>query len=327
MSSSNSRSSFIAIAIAAIIGLLGFSGYLLYKNNNLKMILEKEIVNNKELENLKLELDKQYYQSLSELEEMRGNNEELNALIEKQKDELKEKKKQISRLLSNNKGDLAKAKSEMEGMRLQLSQYVTELNTLKQANAQLENKAKKLEQDKKVLKKDLDTKISDYQQLESDKAILEGEKNDLTGKTAVLGKKVDIASAIKITEVAVTGWKIKDNGKAVKKKYAKNIERLDLCFATLDNAVVPAGDEEFYIRIISPLGETLAVEELGSGVLTDKTTQEQIRYTKTAMITYDNQAGNFCTSWEPTNSFERGIYNVEVYNKGYLSGKGDFRLK
>jgi len=327
MSSSNSKSSFIAIAIAAIIGLLGFSGYLLYKNNNLKTILEKEIVNNKELENLKLELDKQYYQSLSELEEMRGNNEELNALIEKQKDELKEKKSQISRLIANNKGDLAKAKSEMEGMRLQLSQYVSELNTLKQANAQLENKAKTLEQDKKTLKQDLDTKISDYQQLASDKAVLEGEKNELTGKAVLLGKKVDIASAVKITDVAVTGWKIKDNGKAVKKKYAKNIERLDLCFTTLDNAVVPAGEEEFYIRIIAPLGETLAVEELGSGVLTDKMTQEKIRYTKAASISYENEAGNFCTSWEPTNSFEKGIYNVEVYNKGYLSGRGEFRLK
>jgi len=326
MSNNNSKS-FIAIAIAAIIGLLCFSGYLLYKNNNLKLLSEQQSLKIDETEKLKLELDKQYYQSLSELEEMRGNNEELNALIEKQKEELKEKKKQISRLIVNNKGDLQKAKSEMEGMRLQLSQYVSELNTLKQANAQLESKAKKLEQDKQVLKQDLDTKISDYQQLASDKAVLEGEKNELTGKTAVLGKKVDIASAIKITEVEVTGWKIKSNGKAVKKKYAKNIERLDLCFATLDNAVVPPGEEEFFIRIVSPLGETLAVEELGSGVLTDKTTQEQIRYTKMAMITYDNEAGNFCTAWEPTNSFEKGIYNVEVYNKGYLSGKGTFRLK
>ena len=327
MSSSKSRSGFIAIAIATIIGLLGFSGYLLYKNNNLKQLSEQQILKIDESERLKLDLDKQYYQSLSELEEMRGNNEELNALIEKQKDELKEKKGQISRLIANNKQDLRKAKSEMEGMRLQLSQYVSELNTLKKANLQLENKAKALEQDKKVLKQDLDKKNSDYRQLVSDKAILEGEKDELTGKAARLGEKVDIASAIKITEVVVTGWKIKSSGKAVKKKYAKNIQRLDLCFATLDNAVVPAGEEEFYIRIISPLGETLAVEELGSGVLTDKTTQEQLRYTKTATISYENEAGNFCTSWEPTHSFEKGIYNVEVYNKGYLSGKGDFRLK
>ena len=72
--SSNSKSNFIAVAVAAIIGLLCFSGYLLYKNNNLKTLTEKQSLEIDESEKLKAELEKQYYESLSELEEMRGNN-------------------------------------------------------------------------------------------------------------------------------------------------------------------------------------------------------------------------------------------------------------
>ncbi len=44
---------------------------------------------------LKADLEQQYYQllALSELEGMRGSNEELNALIEQQKEELAQKEK------------------------------------------------------------------------------------------------------------------------------------------------------------------------------------------------------------------------------------------
>lgn len=38
---------------------------------------------------VKADLEKTYYQALSDLEEMRGNNSELNAMIETQKTELK----------------------------------------------------------------------------------------------------------------------------------------------------------------------------------------------------------------------------------------------
>jgi len=324
--SSNSKSGLVAVAIAAILGLLCFSGYLLYQNNNLKKLSEKQILEIDESEKLKAELEKQYYESLSELEEMRGNNDELNALIEKQKDELKSKKNQIYRLLKT-KNDLEGARTEMTAMRAQLNQYVTELNTLKAENAELQAKTVKLEGDNESLRTDLTSKIEENTQLETARATLVSEKQDLTAKTAELGRKVDIASAVKVAGVTVTGWKIKNSGRAVKKKYARNIERLELCFNTLSNRVIPAGEESFFIRIISPQGETLAVEELGSGVLTEKLNDQQIRYTNTTTVDYQNEAGNVCSTWEPNIAFDKGKYAVEVYNKGYLAGTGEFMLK
>lgn len=324
--SSNSRSGLMALAIAAIVGLLCFCGYLLYKNNDLQQLTEKQSLQIDESEKLKAELEKQYYESLAELEEMRGNNDELNALIEKQKEELKEKKNQIYRLLKT-KNDLEAAKTEMLVMREQLSQYVTELNTLKQENSELRTKTVKLEGDNESLRSDLTSKIEENQQLETVRATLVSEKQTLTEKATNLGRKVDIASAIKVADINVTTWKIKNNGKAVERKSAKAVKRLEMCFNALGNRVIPSGEEEFFIRIIDPKGETLAIEELGSGVLTEKINNQQIRYTQTALVDYENDITNVCSKWEPNINFVSGNYQVEIYNKGYLAGVGGFSLK
>ena len=47
----------MAIAIAAIVGLVVFSGYLLYQNSNLRKISEKQSLQIDESEQLKAELD------------------------------------------------------------------------------------------------------------------------------------------------------------------------------------------------------------------------------------------------------------------------------
>ena len=324
--SSNSRSGLWLLALAAIIGLLSFCGYLLYQNNDLQKLTEQQSLQIDESEKLKVQLDKQYYQSLAELEEMRGNNDELNALIEKQKEELKGKKNQIYRLLKT-KNDLEAAKSEMLVMREQLNQYVAELNTLKQENSELRTKTVQLEEDKQSLQTDLTSKVKENQELETVRATLVSEKQTLTEKAADLGRKVDIASAVKVAEINVTSYKIKNNGKAVERKSAKSVERLELCFDALSNRVIPAGEETFFIRIIDPKGETLSVEELGSGILTEKINNQQIRFTQSTIIDYENDQANACAKWEPNIGFSSGNYQIEVYNKGYLAGVGSFSLK
>jgi len=143
----------------------------------------------------------------------------------------------------------------------------------------------------------------------------------------MLDKKVNIASVVNVGDVSATGWKIRRNGKTAKKKYAKNVDRLELCFNTSENLVTDPGDELFHIRIINPLGETLAVEEMGSGVMTDASDKEQIRFTQAQTIDYQNESTQICMNWEPSTGFDKGLYSVEVYNKGYIAGRGEFRLK
>lgn len=326
MSSSNSKSNLFAIAMVAILGLLGLSGYLFFANQNLQETTEKLAQDINTKGKIYDELNDTYNEAVAELDEMKGNNEELNALIEKQKDELKAKKNQISSLL-RTKNDYKKVKAEMGEMRTQLDQYVAEVNTLKAENEALLAQNTDLDNQKKSLEQDLTAKSAQNEELETARAQLVSEKEDLTSRNSMLGKKVNIASVIKVADVTATGWKLRKNGKAAKKKYAKNVDRLELCFNTSENLVANPGEETFHIRIITPLGETLAIEEMGSGIIKDESTKEEMRFTKAETVDYQNESGNICMNWEPSTGFDKGLYSVEIYNKGYIAGRGEFRLK
>lgn len=326
MSSSNSRSNLVAIASVIVFALLILSGYLFYVNQNLKQTNEEMAQSINEKEQLYEELDDSYNQAVAELDEMKGNNEELNALIEKQKEELKAKKNQISSLL-RTKNDLSKARKEIATIQEQLDEYITQVNQLKAENEQLMAQNQDLGNQNASLRQDLTAKTAQADELETARARLVSEKDNLTNRNADLNRKVNIASVIQVSEVTTTGWKMRKNGKEAKKKYAKNIDRLEFCFVTSENLVVESGNETFHLRVINPLGETLAVEELGSGVMLDASTNEQIRYTQTGQVEYQNESGQVCMDWSPSTPFDKGLYAVEIYNKGYLAGRGEFNLK
>jgi hypothetical protein len=132
---------------------------------------------------------------------------------------------------------------------------------------------------------------------------------------------------IKVDGVEVTGLKTKKSGKDVKRSNADNIDKLQVCFNTTSNDVAEEGTEVFFVRIINPLGETLAMEDMGSGVMTNNENQEQVLYTQAKEMDYSGEAGNLCTIWAPNQPLQEGNYEVEIYNKGHLAGTTSFRLK
>lgn len=311
----------IAIAVLAILcAVLVFN---LVSKNKTNDSLTYEL---NESEQLKAELEKQYYEALSELEELRGSNEELNALIESQKTELKESKDRIDGLLRDSR-NLKKARQEMKGLTAQVEQYLAEINQLREENQMLTARTVELSAENNSLNTNLDSARVRNMELSSAKAALTSEKETLEADRAYLAKKVNIASVIKVGSVEVQGLKSRSSGKAVTRKTAKNIDQLQVCFEASSNQVTESGVEEFFIRIINPLGETMAVEELGSGIFTNNASGEQIRYTKIKDTDYDNDAQNLCMIWAPNQPFQAGNYNVEVYNKGYLAGSSSFKLR
>ena len=176
-----------------------------------------------------------------------------------------------------------------------------------------------LSEDNSALKSNLDSQIEENTKLNEAKALLVNEKEDLS-------KKVSIASVINVKDVKVEGFKMRGD-KVVKKKSAKTIDQLKVCFTTIVNEVTKPGQEKFFIRIINPVGETMAIDQLGSGVIMNKKTGEEVPFTQVKEYDYVNDEAELCFSWKPNVSFQRGDYQVEVYNKGYLSGMGKFSLK
>ncbi len=326
MSSSNSNQRLIAIASVIIIALLAGNIFLAVNKYKQDKKLSEQTTQLDEAQQLKADLEKQYYQALADLEAMRGSNEELNALIEKQKEELKASKGRIDGLIAN-KRDLSKAREEIANLKGQVDQYLAEINTLKEQNGLLTEANQQLTERTNVLESDLSQQRVTNEELSTAKAALMSEKESLQSERERLARKVDIASVVKVSGITVTPQKTKKSGKEVKRDNAKNVDVLNICFNTTANQVVESNSETFHIRIINPIGETLAVEEMGSGVFVSSSNNEQVRYTQSAETSYQNDERQVCAKWAPTTGFQNGNYEVEVYNKGYLAGKTSFVLK
>lgn len=321
-----SKNSLAAWAIIAIIGLLGLNGYQWFANNQLKdsnIEHENELV---ELEKIQVELEQDYDEALESLEDMRGDNMDLNNLIESQKKDLKSQKDKINNLIWT-KRELNKAKDEIASMNVLAAQYVAQLAKLQEENAGLIANNSKLKKDYSDLNTQYVTTQQQKEEIENERSVLATEKERLSKVNMDLDTKVDMANAIKINHIQVQGYKTTSNGSRKKKSRARNIDQIEVCFTTETNLVTPSGDKEFQLRLIDPLGETIAREDLGSGVLTNKLDGTPIRYTISGNIDYQNEDTDGCMIWKMQDTLPKGMYEVEIYNNGFLVGTGNYKMK
>lgn len=325
MSQKNSQTQLIAVASVTILALLGIIGWLYYNNSQQDKLIEKHKMEIDEAAQVKAELEKEYYEALADLEELRGDNTELNAMIETQKAELKKQKDQISGLISASR-NLAAAREEIKMLKEQAATALTELTRLREENQVLAANNERLTQEKEILTEEVNSQRQVNDELLTVKASLMEEKDGLAQEKDMLTKKVTRASVINVTDIDVQGYKLKSSGKEVKKGAAKNVDLLKICFKANENAVTDPGNEEFYVRIISPKGETIQVETMGSGVLTNSESGEEVAFTKSKELMYTGTDAMSCLSWQSENEMEKGLYAVEVYNKGFLAGKSTFKL-
>jgi predicted nuclease with TOPRIM domain len=296
MNSTQSKQNFTAIAITAIIALLGLNGYQWYVNSKLSGANQVQQTEMMEMQKIQAELDQDYQAALESLEEMRGENSQLNALIDSQKGELKAQKDKINNLIWSKK-ELDKAKSEIKTLNANVAKYMADIQQLKEENKLLSES---------------NTQLT---------------KESLMKTNETLSTKVDMANAIKINYLEVKGFEVKDDGKLKEKSKAKDVEMLRVCFLTETNMVTQPGNKKFYIRIINPTGETVAVEDAGSGVLTNKLDNSQVRYTTSGDVNYKNEDTNACIDWTLPEKLVKGDYKIEMYNNGFQVGKGQFKLK
>ncbi len=314
-------------AVVAILVLLVLNVFLLVNKYRQDQTIHMQKVDLDEATRLKAELERQYFESLAELEELRGTNEELNALIEQQKHELFRHKRKIEELLGA-KRDLIGARKEMDHMRAQLKKYKAEIEKLQRQNEQLVQKNKQLEQTANQLRETVAQQQATVSEVQSIKKKLEEEKRRFEAEKQRLMRQVTRASVIMLKRLSVSPLKMRKSGRTVMRKRAKDVDLLKVCFTTasLDPSLVRPGPERFYVRIVSPIGETLGSDDEGSGVIRRADTNEEVRFTQAVDYQYENDEAELCLLYEPP-ALTPGIYTVEVYNKGYLAGETEFSLK
>ncbi|MBK9335541.1 MAG: hypothetical protein IPM98_02690 [Lewinellaceae bacterium] len=308
------------IAIAVLLGLSIFLMISKYKDGKNLQATTLELNEQKQAF---AELDTKYNDAVAQLEQQKGLNAQLDEKINQQLQQLEQNKSQIETMIRENR-DYRTAMGRFES---QKKQYLAEIEKLKEDVGVLTSQNTELTGQVTNLSTSLNETQSRLSEESTAKAALISEKTQLETERAVLSKKVDIASAIRVKNITVKSVDVRSSGKEKSKSRASKVDKLNICFVTEPNEVVPEGEEVFYITVIDPTGATLAVESLGSGIAQDKRQEQEFRYTTTATCNYSNGETNVCGGWQPGQNFVKGKYSVKIFNKGYLVGTGSFNLK
>ena len=326
MSSRKTNQRFIAWSIVIIILLLATSAYLWWNsiqlNNQLNLHKEELAA----VEITQGQLEKDYDLALNSLDELKGDNAELNAMIEAQKAELKSQKDKISNLIWKTK-KLDEARAEIEKLKSQALSYVEEINKLKTEKESLVAENQELKTKTVDLESTIEVISGEKESINRERDSILQVKERLKKENVNLSIKATKASVIDVLEIDVTGYAIKESGKLSKKRKANNVELLKVCFKLIPNEIAEGDTEMFYLRLISPTGETLYKTQLGAGIFTKSEDGTQTKYTIAANFNMPLSEEVVCINYEHKETLPEGLYLVEIYNKGYLAGSGSFTLK
>lgn len=293
----------------AIIALLLITNsatlYLYFTTNKEKTDLTTQKI---ELENDFKNLNDTMDAKKMELEELRGENDELDSMITTKQEEIDEQKKKISSLFAKGKMTAAELKNAKE----MISQYETSIADLKKQVEELVAQNQQLNTQNQQLSTDLTTEKQTTSQL--------------TEENKGLSKKVELGSLLQLQNIEVMGVKKKGNGKEIDVRKAKVVESLRISFETGENKVLDAGNLSLYVRIINPKGETISVADQGSGTFKMAESDQEVQFTKQADFDY-SQANKKVVIYWSQNVNTPGTYKVEVYQSGYVVGLGQVELK
>jgi hypothetical protein len=158
---------------------------------------------------------------------------------------------------------------------------------------------------------------------------LESEKKttaSLSEEKQALTKKVELGSLLQLQNLKVEGVDKRNNGKERVKSSLKRIDYLKITFSTGENKVLEPGKLTLYLRIIKPNGETITAADQGSGKLSLANNGGEIQYSKKIETEWNQQSKPLAIEWSQ-NLTDKGTYKVEVYQSGFLVGKGETILK
>jgi predicted nucleic acid-binding Zn-ribbon protein len=296
------------VYVAIILLLLLINGvalYLLYSENKAKKDLgDQKIALEHDFKNLTDTLDAKKV----ELEQFKGKNVELDSMITAKQTEIETQKKTIAGLFAKGKMN----KKELDEAKAKIAQYEASIADLQKKVEELTQKNQQLTSQNQQLTTDLTTEKQTTAALNQD--------------LAVKNKKVELGSLLPVRNIEVLGIATKKNGKEVTEKKAKKTEGIKVSFQTGDNKVLEAGNVSIYLRIINPKGETISVVDKGSGTIKAADSGETIQYTKKLDFDYAQTNKGVSYTWALDNK-DAGTYKVELYQSGYLIGKGELQLK
>jgi hypothetical protein len=278
---------FLIILIIALCCVIAYLGYT-YSNLKKQSEIEKT-----ELERQKNNLENELKSIYNQYDSLKTENDTMNL-------KLLAEQQRIEKLLKVNANNVYKIRmyeKELQTIREVLKSYVFQIDSLNQANIALKTENIEVKQRLK--------------QTEIEKEELIVQKEELT-------QVVERASMLSAKNIVITPL----NKRSKENLNANKVDKIRTCFTIRENAVVVPGNKTVYLRIARP-DEVI----LTSGVNLFEYQGEQIVFTASREVQYENADVELCIFWTNDGQLTPGAYKVSIFTEGNEIGSSTFTLK
>lgn len=287
---------------------LGLGAFLLIDKNKTGEIIEKQQAQIVQVIDERSEIQKSFDESLVRLDSMSGLNNDLSKKLEDKNKEVAKAKTEIRSILNKKNAtasELARAKELIASLNETITSMGQEVARLTQENQTLTQEKTVLIQEKEKLTQDLTT-VTEV-------------KEELT-------KKVDIASTLNASDIAITPVNVKKNDKEKITTTAKRVDKLMISFE-VNNRIAQPGVTDVYVLVTAPDGKLIAAESLGSGTFTTREEGDKSFTTKLPVNLETATKKKVEFAFAPGADFLQGKYTIQIYQNGFMIGEGVRELK
>ncbi|MES2828933.1 MAG: hypothetical protein V4687_12280 [Bacteroidota bacterium] len=285
---------FLVIVIAA---LLGTNAYLFFKD---KHESQRFVTINTEKDRIKLEVEKIEV----ELDKVNAINVSLSEKLISEQRMAREKIAELKLALqkgSLTEAELEEAQRQVRELKLFLRRYNEDLTKLKSENA--------------ALKTEMDS-------LESFALTVKQEADALARRNAELTAKVKTGAALKASNIFITAFKVKSNGKNIEVTKASTTKKLNISFEIVPNQLAAKDYHKIYLRIFNPSGNLLADENNMF-----EADGQEMQFTSSTSISFNDDNTSYKMDWVNPNAFVKGTYTIILYADGYTMGRASIDLR
>lgn len=287
----------IYFLIVVILALLGTNAYLYLKDRHQS---ERFVTVNTEKDRLKLEVEK----IEAELDKVNNLNVTLTDKLQEEQKLARAKIAELKLALKDElltQGALTTAQKEVKELREFVKNYSEETLRLEKENAYLRSQRDSLKE---------------FAYSATQKA------EDLEKKNTELKAKVKTGAALKAGNVSIVAYKVKNNGKNIEVTRAGSAKKLSISFNIAPNPLALKDYHKIYLRVFDPAGNLIA-----NGENLFEADGEQMQYTSSTSISYNEDDTVFKMDWVNPNPFIKGTYSVILYTDGFTMGKAAIELR
>lgn len=286
-------------------GILGLGGYMAYDKTKASETIQQQQTTIAKVTDEKSDVQTSFDASLARLDSMTTVNTSL------------------SSKLTDKNSEIAKVKAEIRSILSKKNATAAELTRAKTLIAQLNDKISVLEQDVARL-------TQDNQTLSNDKVVLTQEKEklnqDLVATTEIkqtLEKKVDVASTLNASNIAITPIDVRKSGKEKVSTTAKRVDKLLVSF-DVTNRIAQPGSTDVYVLVIGPDGKAIST---GAETFTTREEGDKSYTAKLPVEIETAKKKNVEFAFAPGTKFQQGSYKIMIYQNGFLIGESVRELK